>query len=83
MIRHYGRKLRNLEKGRDKHNERAISLLQDTRGSFGVKEIALAVAAIVVIGAVVVFLTGDFLTEEVIRPIWIWIWERIQDIFNL
>ena len=44
-------------------------ILQDDRGDISVKGIAIAVASIVVIGAVVVFLTGGFLTDS-IQELW-------------
>ena len=47
----------------------------------GVKQIALIVAAIVVIGAVVLFLTGGWLTE-VISDVWDWMWTSIQSWFS-
>ena len=47
----------------------------------GVKQIALIVAGIVVIGAVVVFLTGGWLTET-ISDVWDWMWSSIQSWFS-
>jgi len=47
-----------------------------------VKKIALMVAGIVVIGAVVLILTGGFL-ESVIEELWTDLWVYIQEMFNV
>ncbi len=48
----------------------------------GVKKIAMVVATIVVIGVVMQFLTDGFLTDEVITPVWEWMWDQIQNFFT-
>jgi hypothetical protein len=58
-----------------------LGLLGDERGSIGVKEIAITVAAIVLIGIVVNFLQEGFLTDRV-EEVWGKMWENIQKWFD-
>jgi len=53
--------------------------LKSEKGAFGVKEIAITVAVIVVIGAIVTIIRTDFL-EDWIEDVWKYLFERVKDI---
>ena len=56
---------------------------KDERGDFGVKSIALAVAAVVVIGFVVLEITGgDSAESGLFYKVWDLIWQWIQDMMG-
>lgn len=61
--------------------ERAYAVVNNERGEIGVKTVALAVAAVVIIAFVVSMLTGGWL-ENVIDTVWNYIWENIQGMFS-
>ncbi|MCL2048461.1 MAG: hypothetical protein FWG87_07010 [Defluviitaleaceae bacterium] len=60
--------------------ERLSTFINDERGRFGVKELAITVGAIVVIGAIVTWLAGGQLADWV-TDVWDAVWTWIQDTF--
>ncbi|MDR1687853.1 MAG: hypothetical protein LBS21_04490 [Clostridiales bacterium] len=58
----------------------ALKIINNERGDIGVKQIALAVAAVVVIAFLVSFLTGGWL-EERIGEVWTALWDYLQGLF--
>lgn len=50
--------------------------LKDNRGEFGIKQIAGTVAIIIVIGLIVQFMAGGWLTDRV-QDVWTWLWEDV------
>lgn len=53
-----------------------VTRLKGNHGEFGIKQIAATVAVIVVIGIVVQFMSGGWLTDRV-EDVWTWIWEDV------
>lgn len=53
-------------------------VLYDTRGEFGIKQIAATVAVIVIIGAVMTTIQNDFLRGW-IESVWTFLWTKIQE----
>ncbi|HOQ01280.1 MAG TPA: hypothetical protein PK604_10760 [Acetivibrio clariflavus] len=50
--------------------------LTDNRGEFGVKQIAGTVAIVIIIGLIVQFMAGGWLTDRV-QDVWTWLWEDV------
>jgi uncharacterized membrane-anchored protein len=69
----------NRKGGADMHEE-VKTFINDERGRFGVKELAITVGAIVVIGAIVTWLADGQLSDW-IEDIWDIVWTWIQDTF--
>ncbi len=53
-----------------------ITGLKGNRGEFGIKQIAGTVAIVVVIGIIVQFMSGGWLTARV-EDVWTWLWEDV------
>jgi len=68
-------KMRNLLK----HIQR---LFRDEAGAVGVKQIAIAVASVVVIGAVAAVLISENFLSRAITDVWDWLWLQIQTILG-
>lgn len=45
------------------------AFMKEEKGDFGVKEIAITVAIIIIIGAIVMFITGGF-SDTVVQDVW-------------
>ena len=58
--------------------EKVLLFKNDNRGDFGIKSLAMTVGAIVVISAVVVFLTEGQITVWV-TDVWDTVWQWIQN----
>lgn len=56
------------------------NFMEEERGDFGVKQIAIAIAVIILIGAAVSFLKGNIGT--MVEGVWDWLFEQIQNITN-
>lgn len=50
--------------------------LKDIRGEFGIKQIAATVAVVMLIGIIVQFMSGGWLTDRV-QDVWTWLWEDV------
>ncbi|HHV29104.1 hypothetical protein [Acetivibrio mesophilus] len=55
--------------------------LKDERGEFGVKQIAITVAVIVVVGLILTILQGGLL-EGIVNQVWDFLWEQIQNLMG-
>ena len=53
-----------------------IARFKDNRGEFGIKQIAGTVAIVVIIGIIVQFMSGGWLTDRV-EDVWKWLWEDV------
>ena len=53
-----------------------INGLKGNRGEFGIKQIAGTVAIVVIIGIIVQFMSGGWLTARV-EDVWTWLWEDV------
>jgi hypothetical protein len=74
--------MKALEKLTNLTKKEANVLLNDERGSFGVKDIALTVGAIVVIAAAAMWLSGDEGMPVILQEIWDGLWGWIGNLFN-
>ncbi len=54
-----------------------MTKLKSNNGEFGVKQIAATVAIVILIGAIVQFMTDGWLTDRV-EDVWDWLWDLIQ-----
>jgi hypothetical protein len=50
--------------------------LKNNRGEFGIKQLAWTVAVVVIIGIIVQFMSGGWLTARV-QDVWTWLWEDV------
>ena len=57
-------------------NHPSILSLKNNRGEFGIKQIAWTVAIVVIIGLIVTFMKGGWLTDRV-QDVWTWLWEDV------
>ncbi len=53
-------------------------LLNEERGDIGIKELAIAVGVIIVIGAAVAVLTGNM--QDIVEDVWDWLFGVLQDL---
>lgn len=58
------------------------SFINDTRGEFNIKTLALAVAAIVLVAFIVNWLMAGRLVDG-IEQVWEWVWETIIGMFTV
>lgn len=49
---------------------------EDERGEFGIKQLAITVAAIVIIGFVITFMQGNM--DTILQEVWDWLFDTIQ-----
>jgi len=54
-----------------------VTRLKGNNGEFGVKQIAVTVAVVVLIGVIVQFMTEGWLTDRV-EDVWEWLWDLIK-----
>jgi len=52
------------------------ALLKGNRGDFGIKQIAVTVGVVVLIGVVVNFMSDKWLTDRV-NDVWTWLWNDV------
>ncbi|HOM02747.1 MAG TPA: hypothetical protein PLH43_07970 [Acetivibrio sp.] len=55
--------------------------LKDERGEFGVKQIAITVAVIVVVGLILSILRGGLL-REIVNDVWDFLWTQIKEMMG-
>ncbi|OPZ92500.1 MAG: hypothetical protein BWY74_01551 [Firmicutes bacterium ADurb.Bin419] len=54
-----------------------VTRVKGNNGEFGVKQIAVTVAVVVLIGVIVQFMTEGWLTDRV-EDVWEWLWDLIK-----
>lgn len=57
-------------------NHPSVISLRNNRGDFSIKQIAGTVAVVVIIGIIVQFMSGGWLTARV-EDVWKWLWEDV------
>ena len=53
-------------------------LVEEERGDIGIKQLAIAVGVIIVIGAVVTALTGEM--DSIVKDVWDWLFDTVQSL---
>lgn len=66
----------------EKRKNAVVSMIMNNRGEFGIKQIAMTIGIIIVVGAAVTFITSGTFLGTAIGDVWDWLFLRIQDIFG-